>query len=511
MRRNLRRTIAFAAAVFLLAGGVSAGAEEDGDGAAAFSGYLFRLKEDAPATVSLMAEDGESGISAVMPDEGIYRAEDMETLARYTDEGWLEYVEPDYYVYLDAVSDIYPNDELYQNGTAWHLDALGMRYAWDRGLNGTGVRVAVIDSGINREHEDFRGIDIEQGYNYYANDFDTNDTYGHGTLVASVIASVGNNGKGAAGVAPGVTLIPYKCFEGSKTNVGIVCQAIKAAGPKCDVMNLSFGLYRSDLNESETEKDEDIRSLDLAIKSATDAGTIVVAAGGNKGKMEANYPAAYPNVIGVGAVDQNGRRAYFSNRDTESIQITAPGVEIWGADIETISDYQYNNGTSFAAPCVTGIVALMLSVDPNLTGEQVQDILMKSAVAPPSSITDPVELSGYGAGQVTVPRVFEELLADMRPTLAVEKVADDTLSISAVYLPQKIGTRADLFAAAYSASGRLLGVAMREVEVGQYGWGPRIEGLELHISAGEASEVRVFLADADNGRPLSEALALPVP
>lgn len=277
------------------------------------------------------------------------------------------------------------------------------------GYKGEGIRVGVIDSGVDEEHPNLE-MCIEPGYNYLPEAEDTSDTtdyLGHGTFVAGRICAnvrYTTDGKnwGFDGVAPKVTIVPLKVTDDLVPDDGVVIQAIYGAVQKeCDVINLSLGF-----SESTPELKE-------AVDYAVSHGVIVVAAVGNSGTDKLYYPAAYDNVIGVGATDKNdlvwhdAENGEGSQKNT-SVFITAPGVDILSTysyySIEYPGeDFMISSGTSHAAPLVTGAVALMKEADPTLTLAEIMNILEESA-------DDEGEVgydTSYGHGILNVAKAIE--------------------------------------------------------------------------------------------------------
>ena len=343
---------------------------------APYDGYLFCLKEDTAVLYSLP-----DSIEPISPEAGIYKADTLDTVYDFLPEAALRYVEPDYIVTLfdNAPAEAYPS--------RWALGLIGMQSAWDAGLDGSGVRVGILDSGVHREHEDLQDAELLTGYNYLDNNTDTSDEYGHGTFIAGIIAAQ-HNGKGIAGLAPRAEIVPLKCF-GTKTSLtSVLSSAIRESADKfhCDILNLSFGTPVSS------------RTMENAVQYASEKGVIITAAVGNDGNQTRNYPAAYGCVIGVGSVDSAGAVAAKSQRN-DSVWITAPGHNLYGLDAAGTSTYREWSGTSFASPHVAAAIALLLQKYPGLQFDEVRSLLADTAEdkGPPGYDTS------YGNGLLSIP------------------------------------------------------------------------------------------------------------
>ena len=239
---------------------------------------------------------------------------------------------------------------------------------------GQGVVVAVFDNGINLLHPDLR-------FNIHHISFDSESGTlpqrvlgvgvfrDHGTAVAGVIGAKRNN-IGIAGVAPNSRIMSV-----SNSLAGTVLSRERRANGinwawqhGADIINNSWG--------SATRH----QILDDAINNAVQngrngRGSVVIFASGNGGNSSVSYPASLPNVIAVGAINRNGQRATFSQFGS-ALDIVAPGEGIWTT---AYSGYMVDSGTSLAAPHVAGVAALMLSVNPTLRGEEVRNIIERTA------------------------------------------------------------------------------------------------------------------------------------
>lgn len=246
----------------------------------------------------------------------------------------------------------YPNDTYAQT---YEYGLLGMNEAWQYSLGKKDIIVAIIDSGIYRNHEDFSETNILSGFDYETGQsFVNTDVSGHGTKVAGIIAATGNNGIGCVGIAPKCTLLPIKVTnsEDKIYTSDLIDSLYLAADSGSHVINMSLGNYEK------TESEE------KAIKYANQKGCILVAAAGNEGNHSEYagmkcYPASYDGVISVGAVDEAGKSCIFSQHN-DAVDISAPGSGL--SLLSSEGGYTSDSGTSFSAAYISGIAALSLSI-----------------------------------------------------------------------------------------------------------------------------------------------------
>jgi subtilisin family serine protease len=275
-------------------------------------------------------------------------------------------------------------------GNNWGNDFVNAPTVWTKGYTGQNIIVAVIDSGVDYTHADLgnniwrnsaevfgNGIDDDRngyiddivGWDFVDNENDPMDENSHGTHVAGIIAAQ-NNGFGVTGVAYNAQIMPVRVLgaDGKGGWPGISQGIHYAADNGAKVINMSLGGEYS-------------QEIIDAVRYASQKGVVVVMSSGNNGQDQPSSPAIIATEVGiaVGAIDRNVQVADFSNRAGSNPAIrylVAPGVDI----LSTVpGDYDFKNGTSMAAPYVAGVVALMLSANPNLTTVQVQQILIETA------------------------------------------------------------------------------------------------------------------------------------
>jgi YD repeat-containing protein len=282
----------------------------------------------------------------------------------------------------------------------WWLKSVRAPEAWELSA-GSGVTVAVVDTGIDYNHEDLAGnvwtnsgeiagngidddgngfVDDWRGWDFANGDNDVLDDNGHGTHVAGIIGALKDNGKGIAGVAPNARILGIKVLD--KSGSGDFANVVKgiryAADAGARVINLSLGaVFEYSLSYIKTYAsafyNAVLKPIQDAITYAAGKGSIVVASSGNSGvDVNRTAPAGFTETISVGATTPTGGKAYFSNTGS-TLDLTAPGWDILSlraadTNIGTAAGAGYTraSGTSMAAPVVSGVIALLLAQDPTL-------------------------------------------------------------------------------------------------------------------------------------------------
>lgn len=263
----------------------------------------------------------------------------------------------------------------------WYLNKIQVPDAWDITKGSSGIKVAIVDGGVQLSHPELKGKIIKP-YDILTQStkLPSND---HGTHIAGIIAAL-QNGTGTTGIAPNVKIIPINVFNGAEASIYDIAEGIYyAVKSDASIINLSL------------TSDIDVPVLETAINHARSKGVLVIGAAGNDATSKPYYPAAYSNVLGVSATDKNDHLSQFSNYGS-SIDFSAPGVDIFS----TISNSQYSamDGTSMAAPIVSATAAMILSKNPFLTPIEVIHILQKSALDLGPEGRDPK----FGYGRVNV-------------------------------------------------------------------------------------------------------------
>lgn len=365
-------------------------------------GYLFTLTDNS----DLIDTKKYNNIKPVFEEAKIYFAQDLDDIKALTDEYDIEFVEanapleePEPIEVENSNTEItlFSEDDIGSDETEepetieqrvndplypyqWSHEATNIDAYWDNGITGEGITVGVIDSGINREHTAFEGVDIETGINvcaYIRNDedkmYDTTDESGHGTAMASIICSAINDGIGMAGITDKVTVIPYKIEDDDYpdlTGAALIQALSLVKDDNCDVVNISYG---------GTASSESIaKSINKAVDELASRGIIVCAATGNSGLGgPIEYPAAAENAIGVAAIEPDGCEyiQLVTRKDTGEILGTDPDkvfedygftVSEWNSLIRITRGYTVSSDTKYkACSYSTGNESVFISAPAN--------------------------------------------------------------------------------------------------------------------------------------------------
>lgn len=389
---------------------------------------ITSLHPPAPATSAAMAEAVQMAGTYRIRYAGKAGAETA--VKRLSSVAGVVYAEPN--VYRETC--IVPNDPDYPS--QWGLNHINCPAAWDRTTGSPNIVVAVIDTGIDLDHPELAGLLVpgrdlvDLGPNptpppgwHFEGDFDNadadpQDEVGHGSHVAGTIACSSNNSVGVAGVTWNCRLMPVRVLarlvrnsdgrvSGTGSAADIAAGIRWAVDNGARVLNLSLG------GSVDTQVERD------AIAYAIAQGAVVCAAMGNgfdDGDNDPSFPAAYPDVIAVGAIDQSDHRAVFSQTGPH-IDVVAPGVGIRS----TVWDDGYDTyqGTSMATPHVAGVAALVLSCNPQLSATQVGDIVRQTARPLSDNPADPVPNDVYGFGCVDAAAAVNRACPRPQPSVPI--------------------------------------------------------------------------------------------
>jgi serine protease len=308
-------------------------------------------------------------------------------------------------------------------------DSADFSYAWARS-RGSGVVIADIDTGVDLTNPDLSGQILAASENFSVSP-PTSDVqaegeasgFYHATTVDGVMVATAGNGWGGAGAVPEAKVLALKCSDnGSLADSCIYAAGEYAISQHVQILNMSFG--------EPVSSDPTLAGL---VSDAETAGILVTASAGNAGTdndsspvLPANYATTYPNVISVGATDNQDNAASYSNYGATTVDLMAPGTDMY-TDYPTYSgfDNAYVSGTSYAAPMVASTAALLWSVDPDLTYAQVKSDILASvhdvaglsgkcvtggvvdAQAAVASVQEPVQFSFTGFDEVVPSQVAQ--------------------------------------------------------------------------------------------------------
>jgi thermitase len=360
----------------------------------------------------------------IPPDRSI---DDMLELYRTDDR--VEYAEPNY---MGRGGDFVPDDTFFP--LQWYLNNTGQSAGrpgadikavdgWQVTEGNSSVIVAVLDTGIDFASPEFAGR-ILPGFDFVNNDDDPSADNPHGVEVAGILAAASNNHFGIAGIAPRVSLLPVKVLNAA--NLGATTTLaqglIFAADHGARVISMSLINYPTNS-----------AVLNSALQYARDAGAVLVACAGNGGLGNADVsgPGASPLTISVGATDRSDLRAAFSGTGA-ALDVVAPGVLLPTINGPTESVVTFS-GCSAATPVVAGIAALLVSLDPTLTHDDVQQILQDTAddLVGAAAEDTPGRDDFFGYGRVNMNRaITAAITASLNSDVSFETLEDTFTSIA---------------------------------------------------------------------------------
>ncbi|MEM7586699.1 MAG: S8 family serine peptidase [Acidobacteriota bacterium] len=357
-----------------------------------------RLDDQKALLRSLGGYELRRAVTGYVDVEIAYRQDVFAAIDTYLDHAEIVSAEPNTF----GTYTLMPNDPIY--GSQWYPPIVQADLAWDTTGGNPSAVIAVLDSGTEFTHEDLGfgpdgyqnvwlndgedawsdpddpstgdGIDNDgngyvddwKGYDFNNNNNDGSGTNFHGTAVAGVAAAKTNNGLGITGIAggvngPGARVMIAGVGDGGPNGAILDDAILYAVDNGADVVQLSLSVGQTS-------------AINAAIQTAIDAGLAIVCSSGNGGAPVLSYPASNPNVISAGATTSSDQRSGFSQHGPD-LDLSAPGSNIFTLDLN--DTYDFTSGTSFSSPLISGVIALMLSVNPNLTPAEIRQILHDTA------------------------------------------------------------------------------------------------------------------------------------
>lgn len=398
---------------------------DENDGVINYVDNIF-VVDSLMAAYSLAPADN---VEAIFPDEVAYLMEyedDTETAAF---SAAAPVIEP----YPEGADDMYYADQ-------WHMPYIGVSSAWRNGFDGSGVRVAVIDSGMDLYHPD---LPVPTYYYNAVSGADTTniqDKLGHGTSVTGLITAKTNNGAYTSGIAHNAELVSIKVATSTTMSTADMLLGFKKALTyDCDVINMSLGFTR----ETAPGTTRQMRSI---VADAIEDGVIVVAAAGNDGKDAVkgkyyHYPASYDNVISAGSLGDysnhtgvdmdftrysipirksDGTYSYSTiladvpsefTQQNDAVTCAAPGYRIMSTELNSTTARK--SGTSFASPIIASAAVIAKQINPDITAPELIEALQATC--------DDVFTEGYdnytGYGRLNIERLTFYLMAKYDPSV----------------------------------------------------------------------------------------------
>ena len=358
-----------------------------------YDGFLYKLEDDTTkAEVREMKEAiGELGedqeVEEVVSNE-LYAADSVETISEVVGPEKIEYIEPNYI--LHAFDYNYSDDPAYESYT-WQLTNTNVPDVWDKGMFGSGAVVAVLDSGVNMDRPDLKDASFVKQYNVRTGTKDVTDKCyngkGHGTCVAGIIAETHNNSIGFTGAMPETTIMPVTVLDDEgKADIGTIILGINyAVSNGADVINMSFGGPVGGAVSMTLENEFSVQAFS---------------------QNPINYPASFICVVSVGSVDKNNNWSYFSNYNY-GLTVVAPGEKV--CVLRYQNSYGSGSGTSFAAPQVSALAAMVKSMDKTVSCAGFMELLEITSFDLGPGGYD----MKYGYGLIDFSRAYRYMMGDM--------------------------------------------------------------------------------------------------
>ncbi|RME88918.1 MAG: peptidase S8 [Planctomycetota bacterium] len=313
----------------------------------------------------------------------------------------IEYAEPNFV----AKTALVPHDTHYAQYEQDSIKTLQLEKVWEQTTGSSQILVAVLDTGIDASHEDLQGQISPNGWDFVHGDSQPEDDSGHGTAMVGIIGAKGNNGKGIAGVCWNIQILPLKVADknGMASFSNLANGITYAADQGAKIINLSLGAP------------VDSPILHQAVQYAYNKGVVLIGAAGNDMAHLERYPAAYPEVLSVASVGPDGNLGLVTNI-SPNVDLAAPGEYIWSTIPGNL--YALTEGTSSSAAFVSGMAALLLSQNPNLTNREIYTILKSSTRPIPAFQGKDLPYSfGYLDGLLALERAKKQV-----PDLAIKKM-----------------------------------------------------------------------------------------
>jgi len=313
--------------------------------------------------------------------------------------GAFEFCQPDYLISPCLV----PDDTNY--GNQWFHTKIDSPEVWNYTTGSPSIIVAICDSGVDASHADLQSNLILPGYNTVDQSTDTNDIFGHGTRVTGLVGAIGNNAQGIAGMNWQASILPIKISnrsDGKAFTSDLLDSLSYAINYGVNVINLSYDAGTS-------------LSVNAAATFARSQGILLVVGAGNDNTL-LTPSADYSSILLVGATTSSDSRASFSNYGVP-IDVMAPGTSIYSTLKQ--GGYGSANGTSYACPIVSGLAALIFSLDANFTPDQVESFISSTAI-------DLGDSDNLGHGRIDAGAAVQAAYAFTQTTLTMTSTATIT-------------------------------------------------------------------------------------